>query len=285
MIASASPTLDDALRAYLRSRWLKPSTIGLYSIAVRLFESWHGGSVILRELSSEMVMGWMRWLAETRGPQTVNSKRRALLTIIRSAREFPKVPRMPEVRRAPTAWRPHEMAAILAECDRTALRHKRHRSIWGPIHFRALALQVYDTSLRIGCLLLAKREACDLKRKTLLIPGELMKGRADALHRLSDQACEAIAALPPNSMLNPWPMRREQLWKWWGRILARAGLPATRRDKFHRIRRTSYSHVRHKLGPEAASRHASHRVDLSAFYYDPTIFEDHPDPLSVLPRP
>lgn len=285
MIASATPTLAEALRSYLRSRWLKPSTAELYEIAVRLYEHWNDGPTALDAITPDTVMTWMRWLAKTRGAQTVNSKRRALLTIIRSSREFPKVPRMPEIRRAPTAWRPHEMAAILAECDRTELRHRKHRAIWGPMHFRALALQVYDTSLRIGCLLEAKRNACDLHRRALLIPGELMKGRADALHRLSDQTCAAIAALPAHEKLNPWPMRKEQLWKWWGRILARAGLPATRRDKFHRIRRTSYSHVRHKLGPEAASRHASHRVDLSALYYDPTIFEDHPDPLSVLPRP
>lgn len=56
-----------------------------------------------------------------------------------------------------------------------------------------------------------------------------------------------------------------------------------RRDKFHRLRRTSYTLVAKAFGVEAASRHAAHKQDLSRFYLDRSQIDA--DPLQALPRP
>lgn len=279
-----SQSLADILRSYLATHWLAPKTAQQYEVAVTIFHRWHGSTVPLDAMTPELVMRFLRDFSANRSPKTCNDKRQVLLTLCRHAGKPITVPKLREIRRVPTAWSMDDLHKLLLACDRARLWTYASRSVWLPAHWRALILTCYDTGLRIGCLLDAPRSCVDLSRQTLLVPGELQKQRADTLHRLHRQTCETIGSLPPSNLLFPWPMRREQIWVWLGRILEDAGLPTSRRDKFHKLRRTSYSHVYRELGLTAASRHAGHSGDMSAHYLDPTIL-DQPDAVDVMPRP
>jgi hypothetical protein len=46
----------------------------------------------------------------------------------------------------------------------------------------------------------------------------------------------------PSDLVFPWPRCRSYLWRRLEIILERAGLPAGRKDKFHRIRKTTASY-------------------------------------------
>lgn len=283
MIAPSTP-LAEVLKDYLDTHWLADRTAEQYRVALSVFEHWHGSPPLIDMITRELLMRFLRDYSKNRSAKTVNDKRQVLLTLCRHAGKPLSVPKLKEVRRTPTAWSLDDLTRLLKACDRARLWSYEHRKMWQPLHWRALVLTCYDTSLRIGCLLFVSRSCCDLTRGTLLVPGELQKQRCDTLHRLHPQTCEVLRKLPPHDLLFPWPMRREQIWVWLGRILEDAGLPASRRDKFHKLRRTSYSHVYRELGPLAASRHAGHTTDMSDHYLDPTIL-GQPDPVDALPRP
>lgn len=112
------------------------------------------------------------------------------------------------------------------------------------------------------------------------------KGRRDTVHRLHPSTLEVLNRISPKTgLLFNWPFHRDELWRRFSReILIPAGLPATRRDKFHRVRRTSYTMVAKAYGIAAASEHAAHKQDLSRFYLDTSLLERQ-NPLDALPRP
>jgi hypothetical protein len=151
-----------------------------------------------------------------------------------------------------------------------------------------LILLVYDTSLRIGCLLRSKLSQLNPSENRLLVPGELQKGRADTwqpLHPNTVRLLLQIHRKPGDDRLIPWPFSEGHIWKKYeADVLIPAGLPFSHRDKFHRIRRTSYTMVAKAFGIAAASEHAAHKQDLSRFYLDTSLL-DHHNPLDALPRP
>ena len=157
---------------------------------------------------------------------------------------------------------------------------------WGPDHWEALILTVYDTSLRIGCLMKIPATSLLAVECRLLVPGEFQKGGADTYQTLHPDTAEKLQRLPrgQSDRLFPWPYAREELWRRLeSLILVPAGLPHGRRDKFHRLRRTSYTLVAKAFGVQAASRHAAHKQDLSRYYLDRSMIDANP--LDALPRP
>src|SRR4029077_5622004 len=124
----------------------------------------------------------------------------------------------------------------LHRCDAAApCRKSKLTGRWTVQHWQALVLTIYDTSLRLGCLLSVARSLVDTDRGFLLVPGESMKGRRDELHRLHPQTCGLIAKLAPDALLFPWPKSRRAIWPDFKKIICAAGLPCTYRDLFHRL--------------------------------------------------
>lgn len=284
-------TLAEALDHYrLHHPTLSSGACGQYAISIRLLAK-HTLKTDLSELSDDAIaMLANRLLASGRSPVTVNGRVANLLTLWRWAYKkklCQNAPcewdRLSVPKRLPKAWSPDEMTALLAACDAAPMRRT-----WGPDHWRALVLTVYDTSLRIGCLLNVPRDHLDANG-WLSIPADLQKGKAETAQPLHPQTLHAIAQLPMRDKLFPWPFHRRHLWNLFrSDVLTPAGLPCGRRDLFHKLRRTSYTWIDAKLGTKAASQHAAHTCDLSTVYSDPILkskIAPQASALDVLPRP
>ena len=271
-------TLRDTLDR-LRSRRLDLSDGYLFVLSAAL--GWFRDGP-LDSLSSDDVAAMMHRLRDSgKSAKTIRSYRQAILYLMHAAglRVDARDVRPPRnVRRRPTAWTVEELGRLVSAC-----RSAPWRSGWGPPHWEALTLTAYDTGLRIGTLLLA--DVAHLDGVTLYVPGEHQKGREDAVHHLHPDTSRLLLSLPrTDSRMFPWPFCRRVIWKHYGEILRRAGLPDTSRDKFHKLRRTSYTYVAKEHGIAAASEHAAHKSDLSAYYLDKSHL-NRPNPLEALPRP
>lgn len=268
---------------------LTAGTLQQYRISVGWFAKVHG-RVPLRDLTPLHIVGVMRHLKDRgRTERTVNNVRRNLLTVWRHAEDMGanvppcppsrRVPRMTEPVPLPRAWTADQMRRLIDACRRAPTKRG-----WGAEHWTALVLTIYDTSLRIGCLMRSTLDQLDTQTCSLSVPGTLQKGRRETCQPLHPDTVVRLERLSrPDNRLFPWPYRREELWRRFREILKVAGLPNGRRDQFHRIRRTSYTMVAVALGKDAASGHAAHRRDMSAHYLDQS-FVARPNPLDALPR-
>jgi len=258
------------------------------------FHNANGGEIPIDQLAGSHVRAMMRYVSDKgRTARTVNNFRRNLLILWNNCLDWnwpiPPLPRRSEIRKLkeaaplPTAWRPEQMEAIVTAC-----RQARMKRGWGGMHWEALVMAVYDTSVRVGALMKSDLSQVDPDRNTLFIPGEFHKARRATFQPLRSETCGMLLSLPRvpgDTRLFPWPYSRDELWrKFRTVILEPAGLPATHRDYFHKIRRTSYTMIAKAYGVTAASDHASHAVDMSAHYLDKS-FLDRPDPIKALPLP
>ena len=258
------------------------------------------GIKTLQELTESDLRAAIRFaLGEGNTATTANNYRKSLLNLWETAERLARVrpgdgweiaasprkfiPKLKEIVRKPTAWTEDQFAALVRSCQQA-----RTRRGWGPQHWLALVFTIYDTSLRVGCLLKSRFSQLQIADCRLLVPGEMQKGKADTWQRLHPDTVRMLVNLPRKSgddRLIPWPFYRDELWrKYRDEILIPAGLPFTHRDKFHRIRRTSYTMVAKAYGIAAASEHAAHKQDLSRFYLDTSLLERQ-NPLDALPRP
>lgn len=103
---------------------------------------------------------------------------------------------------------------------------------------------------------------------------------------ISVETADAMLAIKgnrgPEDEVFPWPRQRSYVWKRLEIILQRAGLPAGRKDKFHRIRKTTASYF------EAAGGNAQKLLDhadaaTTRKYLDPRIVRGLSAP-AVMPR-
>jgi integrase len=256
-----------------------------YRLAVAAFGRWLPRAPAF---DAETAAAFPRWLRASLdaglSPRSVRNRRQVILTLWRAAWmagraevQPPLVSLPKQPRREPEAWTPAEVGRILAACDAA----KASRG-WGPDHWRGLVLTIYDTAARIGALLSVPRT--EFRDGWLRLPAELQKQRRDTRHRLHPETVVVLESLPTSPLLFPWPLCRERIWLRFGEILDAAGLPHGRRDKFHRLRRTSYTQVYAALGAAAATQHAGHAEDLSRYYLDRRLL----DPVCAaerIPRP
>lgn len=244
---------------------------------------------------------------------TVKKARNTILAMWRMAwlkkkvDEFPRdVPEVSVPKRRPQAWRPEEMDKLLAACARREPYQARGRAWlsdgeWDARHWTALVLTLYDTSLRVNAALQVPLVNLNLQTGMLLTSAAQQKHGNDELQQLHAETLEAIAKMlatrrwakagkpaPKGELLFACPFKSMTLWRHFTAILVDAGLPAGRRDKFHKIRRTTYTYTNALLGRDAATQQAGHSADLSRFYLDTALSNEiagKPVPTSVLPRP
>jgi integrase len=286
------------VRSYLDERYvpekldMMPGSVLQLRIAVALLDEWHGGPVLLTDLSPAMLTAWMRWLGEGgRAAPTVNKKRSSVLAIWRHAAEAGfcsppnRVPKRLEPRRVPTAWRIEDVGRLFAACDQL-------RGWWegGPvaIYWRLGLSLIWDTGCRINEVLRAKVADVDLSAATWHVPAEGRKGRReDRLYTLHPSTVDLVRStlVYPRQRLFPFPCQRRQLWVHLHQLLVLAGLQVGRRFGFHCLRRTVESYAAKARGVEWAAEAIGHSVEVARrSYISPAIVGEH-RLIDAVPRP
>lgn len=292
----STPLLDFFERVFLLQNVnIKTGQERNYRIAIRFFNKYLRRQAYLSDLSEANMLGFIRYLQSVGGRQgarTINNKRALIKTLWKAAhkRLRDKIPapgvigKLTEPKRLVEAWSVGQVATIV---DHALAAPKIQH--WDGRHWRFLVLVIYDTSHRLNALMQTPASALRSDGH-LLVLAEHSKGNVDKLHKLSPDTIEAWNALPKSrsGKLIDWPLSVKEIFPRFREVLTSAGLPATRRDLFHKLRRTSYTYVYALLGPVAASDHAAHTTDLSRSYLDKQLLaeiQQLPKAIDVLPRP
>ncbi|MFH1923801.1 MAG: phage integrase SAM-like domain-containing protein [Planctomycetota bacterium] len=267
-----------------------PGSVEQNAVAVRRFSRQLGRPSMIEDLTDESLSGHLGWLLDQGlSRATVNSSRGSLVSLWRHAyrkkllTELPTVEKLKEYKRLPEAWTLEELARLLQACAETPgwIGGLKACDFW-----QALVLVLYRTGLRRRADMEIEQSHVDLQTGWLFVPGENQKQKADQRFRLSEDAMDAIRRiwLPPRRLLFPWPNRLRRLYYRFDTILGRSGLPSTRKDKFHKIRRTTASYIAKVAGAEAAGRQLGHSgSDVTKRYIDPTIAYSKFDTTGQLP--
>ena len=292
-------------QVYLRWRpELRAMTRKDYRREIGCFSRWLERPAVVADLCDDTVSAFVAARLESVSAATARKGLATLLCLWRLAwrrRFLNDAPRdLPEIsppRSLPRAWSAVDLDRLL-----DAFAAAVPRRGWGPAHWRALVLVVYDSGLRISAALSVPVAAFDARRRTICVAAAAQKQGAETEHVLHPQTVAALVAMraaPPTvgtakwgpvarQRLFPWPVHPRKLWIWFDAVCRAADLPHGPRDKFHRLRRTSYTHVYAALGLQAATDHAGHSSDLSRHYLDRELaraVQGRPSAADVLPRP
>ena len=284
----------DAVYQPIRLIDASAGTIVQHDVAIKMFSKFLGRESTLADITEESLCAFMAGIVG-RGlsPVTANSRTRQLITHWRFAKRksYPVADGLEgfqflkEPSRQPVAWLPEEMDRILESCK---LCRGRIGGVPAENYWPALLLVLYDTGLRFAPTMEIRFAEIDLASRMLRVPAERMKNNCEQFFRLSDHALQAIsdASTPSRERLFPWPFKHHRsLYGRWRVILKRAGLPAARRDMFHKIRRTTASQIAMLAGEFAAVQQLGHRhASTIKKYIDPRFTANH-DSARLLPRP
>lgn len=244
------------LRAFLEGDYLpsrlgmRPSSAEQIQVAVNLLDQWAGRPVRVRHLTDRLVTGFLADYLADHAPSTVNSKRRALLTVWRAAHRLGlarppgNIPRVREPVRVRQAWRKPEVEQLVRYClglegmiDGVPRRD----------YYSSLVITEYYTGARITALRQTRTADCNLADRLLVLRAETQKPNRDEVVALPDQAVAAIRRLynPHRELIWPWPYCRRWWWGAFRAIVEGAGLKVDRNGLglFHRLRRTNLSYI------------------------------------------
>lgn len=266
-----------------------------YSVTVRRFGQMLGRPAAVDDLTASNLADFMLWMKD-RGlaAATVNGKRAAILTIWREAarRRLCQKPDMDEVptsvrepKRLPNSWTIDNIAAIVTECRKLPGRLPSGipRELW----WSSLVLFLYDSGARLSAALEMTPSEIDLSTCTAILRSESAKTGLEQWVSLSDQTALLLHDLLRHRQPRVWPWGRcrNELYRTYGNILDRVGLPSDRRSKFHRIRRTTATlltkHGTLQMAQQALG-HTSEKMTLK--YVDPRQLNCL-SPVRILPRP
>lgn len=277
---------------YLPSRHMNANGISAeqLAIAIRRFGVFIGHDSRLSDLTEDNVVRFMAaGLAQAKplSPVTINSRCRLLKTLWRFAvrkrfilvdddNNLEAVDWIPVERTNPRAWTIEEMESIVKSAR---LARGRFLGVLAAKWWPAFLLVLYDTGLRFTAAMGCRFDEVDWTNKMLCVPPGRQKNRVEQFFRLHDQTIEALLeTLPPKrQLLFPWPFPTQRtIYYRFKVILKRAGLPFTRRDLFHRIRRTTATHVSRLIGEQAAIRQLGHQNQSTIKrYIDPRFTAEH----------
>ena len=275
---------DYYLPLKLRGRSLE--TDRLYRLSLKSFEKTLGRLATLDDLTDMNLSRHLHRLSVNgRAAATINKDRAQILAIWRFAAqkrfvaEWPNVPEEVEPKRIPKAWMPEELSSLIAAALRQTgmVGDNQAAEFW-----RALVLTILDTGERIGAVL--QCEWSDLDGPWLNMRAELRKGRRkDKQYQLSDDVLRAIHTLKKNKkVIFPWPLHKTYIFKRFGKICKQAGLPADRKSKFHRLRKTVASACMvEEIDPQFILDHTDRRT--TEMYLDPRIAKQ-PQATGVIAR-
>lgn len=234
-----------------------------------------GGTCKLSDLSDDLIaLVCGKLLSDGRSPATANKVRSQIVALWNFAAKrglvatWPAVRKYREYKREPTAWTKEQLAALFEAASR---QKGKVGSVPAHLWWLALLSLLWDTGLRIGAVLKIEWGQVDFQRGYLLVLAEQQKDGEDQWFRLHEHTLQLLTLMKEESgRVFIWHRAKNLMWREYGRLLKRAGLPNTRRDKFHRIRRSVASHF------EAAGGNATELLghscrQVTKLYLDATI--------------
>jgi len=261
-------------------------TVRLYEYTIKSWSRLLGRQPTVGDLSELPVAQFLAARVRSKSPATA-AKDRAQIRAMwdfcarrNLCATWPSLPRIVVPERVPEAWLTDEMNKILvsASSEPGAICGFPAANVW-----RALILLAYDTGERITPI--TTLLCGDVRDNCVIFRAESRKGRRrDVMREIGRECSRALQAVRRGAgdTAIPWDRPRTCLWRLFGRILRRAGLPADRRSKFHRIRKTTASFY------EAAGGSAQRLLDHSSpavtkRYLDPRIVRTASAPSLIPP--
>lgn len=236
----------DGLYAPLRR--LSAKSVQNYRYSIRAFANFLGREPCLDDLDELTVARFLAKRSQERAVASAAKDRSQLRALHEfSARRglcshWPQYPPIRVPDRVPQAWFSTEMQRLLdsAGQEKTVID-----GIPGGDYWRALVLLAYDSAERVTALMSLRWR--DVQDRHVLFLAETRKGGTrDVIREIGPDTRSALEAIRlgrgGDDLVFPWPRARSYIWGRLGVILRRAGLPHGRRDKFHRIRRTTASY-------------------------------------------
>ncbi|HVX16242.1 MAG TPA: tyrosine-type recombinase/integrase [Pirellulales bacterium] len=258
-----------------------------YRIQLNHFARYLGREAVLTDLNENVVCAFLDELAKTRAPRTVNKAYWCLIALWTHAAKrrlvdgFPMIQPMDEPTRIPEAWQLPELGRLFDACRQQAgtIDGVRLADWWYGVHVVCLY-----TGERIAAVQSIRMANVNWERAEICIPAEARKAKTrDMVYKLPLHAFDALAAIrePGRELLFP-PMNLGTFYHRYKRLLRDAGLPADRRCKPQKLRRTFASYLEAAGGnATAALEHASRSVTVRN-YLDPRICGGQ-NPADLLP--
>lgn len=253
-------TIRTFVERYALERDLADSTIEQLQVAATLFERWAGGPIPLGALSDSLVNSWLASLKDSgRSAVTVQGKRRAILTLWRSAFEAGLADDPPRrVRKIRVdqvivkAWTKPEADRLLRVATLVPGEHPGGM-LWAD-WWAAFVCVGWDSGLRLGDLLSIRTE--DIDETGLLLTVQSKTGWPK-LSPLCPETLRTIARTypPARELVFPWPHCRRYFYDVFRRLVESAGIPAGG-SKW--LRRSSATAIE-SANPGAARTHLGHK--------------------------
>jgi integrase len=262
-------------------------TVALYSYTLRSWGESLGRPPETGDLEELAVARFLAHRVRTMSPATA-AKDRAQITAIwgfcsrrKLCDTWPQTPRIIVPERIPEAWLSDEMQRVI---DSARQEPFTYCGLPGSNVFPAILLTAYSTGERIGAIMSMKCR--DIRGCNVIFRAEDRKGRRrDIFREISDECATALLAVrrTHDDTAIPWDRHPTYVYNRLKIILKRAGLPHGRKDKFHKVRKTTASYY------EAAGGSAQRLLDHSSpavtrRYLDPRIVSPGVPAPSVLPR-
>lgn len=282
-------TLTELLTDYYAPlKRISDRTIELYGYTIKSLSDFLGRPATTADFDELLIARFLAHRVRTREPATAAKDRSQLRALWEWAARrkmvetWPTIPLIVVPERVPEAWFTDEFQRLL---DAAAQEKVLIGGIPSALWWRAILLVCYDTGERISSVLALKWR--NVRGCTVLYEAEDRKGkRRDLLREITPQTLEAIEAIKgrsaPDDVVFLWDKHDKYIWRRLEIILKRAGLPASRKDKFHKIRKTTASWS--EAGGVSAQRVLDHADPATTRkYLDPRIVKP-PSAISVLPK-
>lgn len=254
-----------------------PDCLRQYRLNITKADDACGGCCRLSDLSDDLIGRICgKLLSDGRSPATANKVRSQIVALWNFAakrgliEQWPSVRKYREYRREPTAWTKEQLGQLFtAASELTGKVGNVPASLW----WLALLSLLWDSAIRIGAALKLEWQQVDFTRGYLLTLAEQQKNGEDQWFRLHPHTLQLLRILREHRSSNRvfvWPRAKNVLWVEFSKLLAKAGLPSGRRDKFHRIRRSVASHFE-KAGGNATELLGHSCRQVTKLYLDATI--------------
>lgn len=264
-----------------------PKTASHYRLAIRQYCDAIGSpDATIHDLSDDGLVALEKHLLDRHAIPTVNSQISRVKAVWRwlaqrqHLQTWPTLARLKEPEPTRRAWDVGQLRAILVACEKTPGEIDGvPASEW----WRMWHLLQWETGERTGGMLALRWEW--LTADGLDIPAEARKGHKAAYYRLSAALLDELRlfAVPRRDMIFPWPLSKASFWNHYGRLLIRAKLPATRKDKPQKMRRTHLTWWMVGGGdPTSRAKHAS--AETTRRHYIDERLVKQIDPSEILPQ-